>query len=196
MLLCSSAAMAHYILDYPQSRGFDDDKEPTAPCGGFDTVGNRTQFPLSNGFLEIESFHVKADIKINVAYGNAPSAADFTTAAATPASSISINHPGLACLPLDLSSFNGAANNTNATIQVVYNGGDSPLYQCADVVLVTSAPAFNQSMCVNNSNSSPSPSTSGSGTSPTNTSEAGAALSAKGIFTAAVAVLLTAALAL
>jgi hypothetical protein len=47
LLLCSSAAMAHYTLDYPLSRGFSDDNEPKAPCGGYDTVGNRTQFPLS-----------------------------------------------------------------------------------------------------------------------------------------------------
>lgn len=47
VLLCSSAAMAHYTLDYPASRGFNDDNEPTGPCGGFDTVKNRTEFPLS-----------------------------------------------------------------------------------------------------------------------------------------------------
>ncbi|KAI1308433.1 hypothetical protein EDD11_004284 [Mortierella claussenii] len=196
MLLCSSAAMAHYTLDYPASRGFSDDNEPTAPCGGFAAAGNRTQFPLTKGFLEISSFHVSADIKINVAYGNDPSAADFTAAAAAPAGSISINHPGQSCLPLDLSSFKGAANNTNATIQIVYNGGDSPLYQCADVVLVTSAPSFDQSKCVNGTGSTPSTTTTGSPTSPTKGPNAGTALSVKGATTAAAAVLLAAVLML
>lgn len=48
MLLCSSVAMAHYTLDYPPSRGFSDDDEPIAPCGGaaYNAAGNRTQFPL------------------------------------------------------------------------------------------------------------------------------------------------------
>jgi len=46
-LLCSSAVMAHFTLDYPVSRGFNDDAEPTGPCGGFDAVANRSQFPLS-----------------------------------------------------------------------------------------------------------------------------------------------------
>ncbi|KAF9085322.1 hypothetical protein BGX23_009790 [Mortierella sp. AD031] len=156
LLLCSSAAMAHYTLDYPPSRGFSDDDEPIAPCGGaaFNAAGTRTSFPLTKGFLQISSFHPTASVKVNVAYGNNPSAADFTTASLSPAASIQVTHPAQSCLPLDLSSFNGAVNNTNATIQLVYNGGDSPLYQCADVVLVTSAPSFDQSKCVDNPNSS------------------------------------------
>ena len=45
-LLCSSAVMAHFTLDYPTSRGFLDAAEGTASCGGFDALTNRTQFPL------------------------------------------------------------------------------------------------------------------------------------------------------
>ncbi|KAG0295589.1 hypothetical protein BGZ98_001331 [Dissophora globulifera] len=190
ILLCSSAAMAHFTLDYPASRGFNDDNEPTAPCGGFNTATNRTQFPLTKGFLEISSFHVSADMKINVVYGNDPAATDFTTAAATPASSISINHPGQACLPLDLSTFKGAANNINATIQIVYNGGDSPLYQCADVVLVTNATGFDQSKCVNDSGSGSSPT---GGATPTNKPSAAGALSAKGALSTVAAAMFMAA---
>lgn len=54
----------------------------------------------------------------------------------------------------------------NATIQVIYNGGDGSLYQCADVVLVTNATGFDQSKCVNNNGASPS--ASGSAPAPTN----------------------------
>ncbi|GAO19983.1 hypothetical protein UVI_02063340 [Ustilaginoidea virens] len=32
--LCS-VTYAHFLLKYPESIGFDDDKEDTAPCGGF-----------------------------------------------------------------------------------------------------------------------------------------------------------------
>ena len=133
---------------------------------------------------------MSANININVVYGDNPAAADFTAAAATPASSVALSHPGKACFPLDLSSFQGAANNTNATIQIVYSGGDSPLYQCADVVLVSSATGFDQTKCVNDSGSSTT--TSGSTATPTNASSAGAALSAKGAATAAAAVLVAA----
>ncbi|KAF9907156.1 hypothetical protein BX616_000519 [Lobosporangium transversale] len=193
LLLCSSAAMAHYTLDYPPTRGLNEDNEPIAPCGGFATVGQRSQFPLSKGFVTINSGHVKAEIKINVAYGNNPSEADFTAAASTPASSSSVNHPGSSCLPLDLSSFKGAADNTNATIQIVYNGGDSPLYQCADVILVNSAPSFDQSKCVNDDGKTPS--TTNPGANPSNTPSAGAVLSVKNAFTAAAAMAMAAALA-
>ncbi|KAG0001349.1 hypothetical protein BGZ80_004336 [Entomortierella chlamydospora] len=189
LLLCSSAAMAHFTLDYPQSRGFDDDKEGTAPCGGFDTVANRTQFPLTNGFLQINSRHVSAEITINVVIGSNPVAADFTTAAGTPANSTSLKHPGNACFPLDLSTFQGAANNTNATIQIVYNGGDSPLYQCSDVVLVTSAPSFDQTKCVNNDGSTSTSNSTTNGTS------AGTAISVKSTATAAAALLIAVAMA-
>ncbi|KAG0038429.1 hypothetical protein BGZ82_000253 [Podila clonocystis] len=187
MLLCSSAAMAHFTLDYPASRGFNDDNEPNAPCGGFDSVSNRTQFPISKGFLTIDSHHPTAQVKINVVYGNSPAAADFTAAAATPASSVSVTHPGHSCLQFDLSSFKGAANGTNATIQIVYNGGDSPLYQCTDVTLVTSA-NLDQTKCITDNGGSATP--SGSGTSPTPTGKnAGAVVSVKQSVTATVGLL-------
>ncbi|KAF8939298.1 hypothetical protein BGZ58_010195 [Dissophora ornata] len=167
LLLCSSSSvMAHFILDYPISRGFDDDAEPNAPCGGFNAVPtNRSMFPLSGGFIDINSFHVSSTVTINIALGNNPSAANFTAAAATPASSptsISINHPGHSCLSLNLTSFTGAVNNTNATIQVIYNGGDGELYQCADVVLVANATTFNMTQCITDNGASATP-TSGSG---------------------------------
>ncbi|KAF9927572.1 hypothetical protein BGZ75_003395 [Mortierella antarctica] len=190
-LLCSSAAMAHFTLDYPTSRGFSDDNEPVAPCGGFNNAANRTQFPLTKGFLQINSGHVSADIKVNVVYGNNPTAADFISAGATPASSLSVKNPGDSCLPLDLSTFKGATDKTNATIQIIYNGGDSPLYQCADVTLVSSAPAFDSSKC-KNVGAEPS-TTSPGGAAPSN---AGSLVSMKGAMTATVALIMTAVLTL
>ncbi|KAF9184675.1 hypothetical protein BGZ51_008642 [Haplosporangium sp. Z 767] len=179
LLLCSSAAMAHYTLDYPPTRGLNEDQEPTAPCGGFNTAGARTQFPLTKGFVQINSGHARSEVKVNVVYGNDPSVADFTTAAGTPAASLSVDHPGKVCVPVDLANFKGATDNTNATIQIVYNGGDSPLYQCTDVVLVTSAQGFDQTKCVNEQPAS-----------------AAAVVSVKSAATAVVAVLMAAAMAL
>lgn len=128
---------------------------------------------LAKGFLTINSFHVTATVNINVVIGNNPTAADFTTAASTPANTTKVSHPGHSCLPLDLSTFKGAANNTNATIQLVYNGGDSPLYQCADVVLVTTAASFNQSQCIEDNGTK-------TGSNPSPTGSAGTTVQAKG----------------
>lgn len=165
LLLCtSSSVMAHFILDYPVSRGFNDDAEPNAPCGGFDSAPtNRSMFPITNGFVDINSFRISTTIVVNIALGNNPAAADFTAAAAKPASpATSINHPGHSCLSFNLTSFAGAANNTNVTIQVVYNGGDGILYQCADIVLVTSAPSFDMKQCIVGNGASANATSSGS----------------------------------
>ncbi|KAF9184673.1 hypothetical protein BGZ51_008640 [Haplosporangium sp. Z 767] len=179
LLLCSSAAMAHYSLDYPPTRGESESQETVAPCGGFNTAGARTQFPLTKGFVQLNSGHPKSKVKINVIYGSNPSAADFTAAADKPAASLTIDTPGKVCVPVDLSKSKDAVANTNATIQVVYDDGDSPLYQCTDIVLVTSAPGFDQTKCVNEK--------------PTN---AAAVVSVKSAATAVVAVLMAAAMAL
>ncbi|KAF9121092.1 hypothetical protein BGW39_010853 [Mortierella sp. 14UC] len=189
MLLCSSAVMAHYTLDYPPSRGFSDDDEPIAPCGGatYNAAGARTPFPLTKGFLQISSFHPTASVQVNIAYGNNPTAADFTTASSTPAGTIQVTHPFQSCLPLDLSTFKGAANNTNATIQLVYNGGDSPLYQCADVILVTSASTFDQSKCVDNANGNGPSTTSPDTSKPSNSASAFSVKGATAATAAAVA---------
>ncbi|KAF9208706.1 hypothetical protein BGZ49_007890 [Haplosporangium sp. Z 27] len=56
---------------------------------------------------------------------------------------------------LNLSTFN-ATNNTNAFIQIVYNGGNSPLYLYVCVVLVTSVPGFNQTKFFNDNSSTSS----------------------------------------
>lgn len=46
---------AHFRMISPASRGFDDAKIATFPCGGFDAVQtNRTLFTLSGGSIALE----------------------------------------------------------------------------------------------------------------------------------------------
>ncbi|CAG8489888.1 1501_t:CDS:2 [Dentiscutata erythropus] len=49
LLVIFNVVNAHFQLQAPKPRGFEDAKEPTAPCGGFDSVGNITDFPISQG---------------------------------------------------------------------------------------------------------------------------------------------------
>ncbi|KAF9167426.1 hypothetical protein BGX21_010532 [Mortierella sp. AD011] len=186
LLLCSSASvMAHFMLVYPPSRGFNDDAEPNAPCGGFNTVQtNRSMFPLTDGFVDINSFHPSSTVTINVAIGSNPNTSDFTAAAA---SSIAINHPGHACLSFNLTSIPGAANNTNATIQLVYSGGDGSLYQCADVVLVTSAPGFDKTQCITDNGSNTTTATSGADSRVSSVGVSGVMASVLGVVVATLA---------
>jgi hypothetical protein len=129
ILTALSSVQAHYQLTYPQSRGFIDTSEPIAPCGGFNTVNTtRAEFPLKNGFLEINSEHVQYQYTVNLALNSNPSAADFSSQNASVASG-SNSFPQQACLPVDLSKLSGAVDGTPATFQVVFNAGDGILYQ-------------------------------------------------------------------
>ncbi|KAL7930296.1 hypothetical protein V8C35DRAFT_313494 [Trichoderma chlorosporum] len=54
ILSLASVSSAHFLLNYPTSIGFDDDKEGTAPCGGFTP-------DLSSGSKQLVDFHVGGD---------------------------------------------------------------------------------------------------------------------------------------
>ena len=57
-LVAAFPAFAHYTLDYPPTSGFDEDKEPNSPCGGFNPdVTNLTAWPLGGGQISIDSHH-------------------------------------------------------------------------------------------------------------------------------------------
>lgn len=97
--------------------------------GGFDVVQTRTEFPLKNGFVEINSEHISYTYTVNVLVNNDPTVAAFSTSNLTQVASGSRNYPQSACLQLDLGNSSSVANGVNATIQVVFNGGDGLLYQ-------------------------------------------------------------------
>ncbi|KAI9263167.1 hypothetical protein BDA99DRAFT_407798, partial [Phascolomyces articulosus] len=153
---------AHYQLTYPQSRGFNEDREPTAPCGGFDSVSSRSQFPLQNGFVQINSGHTDYTYEVKLVTNSTnPTASDFTSAPTVAKGSR--NYPADACLPIDLGNVQGLSAGTNATIQVVYDGGDGLLYQCADVTLAENPSSFNTTACVNADGSNPTAAPSNGG---------------------------------
>lgn len=53
-LSLASLSSAHFLMNYPDSIGFDDDKEGTSPCGGFTP-------DLSSGSKQLVDFHVGGD---------------------------------------------------------------------------------------------------------------------------------------
>ena len=60
-LLCIQAS-AHFMLNYPTSLGFVDEKEGTAPCGGFDvTFNNASDFHVDGDAVALTSTHPQAD---------------------------------------------------------------------------------------------------------------------------------------
>ena len=64
---------AHFQLNSPSARGFDEDSLATFPCGGQDTVSNnRSVFPLAGGPIQLNMEHDHADVQVLLALGNDP----------------------------------------------------------------------------------------------------------------------------
>lgn len=131
-LVCfQNFVLAHYQIIYPGTRGFDEGKEPVAPCGGFDTVGSqRFRIPKS-AFITISSGHTAYTYVINALYSSNPSAADFSGTNVKQVTEGVRRFPEAACLPVNFGS--EVQDGTNATLQLVYNGGDGLLYQVSDL---------------------------------------------------------------
>ena len=125
LLLLAPAISAHFTLDYPPSFGFDEDKEPTAPCGGFNFQGQTTDFSLAatSGYVQVDSHHPSATLQINAIPG-----LENVTATSTGLTlkTFSMTGLGTACLPVSVPS---SAPLGNYTLQVIFNGPDGILYQ-------------------------------------------------------------------
>lgn len=128
LITMQSMALAHFTLTYPTSRGFEESKEPLAPCGGFDTPSaQRIQLPLKSAFVQIDSGHTAYSFVVNALAKNDPINPDFISSNLVQVAQGGRTYPQAACLPL---TFNDSFKpNTNVTIQVAYNGGDGSLYQ-------------------------------------------------------------------
>lgn len=124
-------ALAHFELKYPSTRGFDEDKESTFPCGGFDTVSSqRTDFPMSGAPIQINLGHQQTNVAVYLAVGDNPGDG-FST----------VLHPqfqvsgfGNFCLgDVSIPSSLNVTEGTKATIQVITNAhGEGGLYQVGE----------------------------------------------------------------
>ncbi|PQE07180.1 GPI anchored protein [Rutstroemia sp. NJR-2017a BVV2] len=136
----SHIASAHFTLDYPAARGFDEDLFTQFPCGGQNEVTNRTLWPLSGGEIALNMRDASANVKVLIGFGNDVGSRFETVLRQTFADS----GTGTFCMtgfqiPAGLSVTDGM----NATIQVITGGsgmsrrGDASggLYNCADIAL-------------------------------------------------------------
>ncbi|PPR01185.1 hypothetical protein CVT24_006061 [Panaeolus cyanescens] len=174
-LFLASAVHAHFQLQYPPPRGvFVEDNEPKF-CGksphsfkvmdaddesnadGYTNVTtNRTHFPLTGGAFSWNSEHPQWVSAFFISTTNATSFNDFTQVNGF----MNGEGEGVVCVDLDLKSSNatGLTNGQNVTIQVLFSGGDGPLYQCADLILDDSAQqGVLGPPCTKNFTSSPAP---------------------------------------
>lgn len=119
LLLLPLITTAHFILDYPPARGFDEDKLPTFPCAGFPVSSNRSDWPISGGKIALTMGHDQALVQVLLGIGNDVGEAFNYILLPT------IQEQGLGnfCITdLQLPTGLNVTDGTNATIQVVTNG--------------------------------------------------------------------------
>jgi len=169
-------ANAHFQLQFPAPRGpFVEDNEPRF-CDGYTNVTtNRTQFPMSGGYIALNSEHPKWTATVLVATSQDPTSfGDFKQSIPF----FQVNGEGQFCIPFNLSSTNvtGLSAGQNLTLQFEFDGGDGALFQCADITL---ANTVSLASCSNGTgvstasgSSSATASSSASGTSQTSRNDA------------------------
>ncbi|GAA5986191.1 hypothetical protein JCM10908_006450 [Rhodotorula pacifica] len=172
---------AHFTLDYPTSRGFDEDIEPQF-CGGFSTPSSqRSPFPLSGSApVLIDSHHPSAIVGMFLSFDSNPTNfSQFNQTSSGQQYGLlsnfgSITGNGKFCFQVDVASLgvNGLSNGSLATLQVEFNGGDGSLFQCADLVLVDNYSVPSNVTCKNGTASA---SSSGSASSAAQSSASGSA---------------------
>ncbi|KAL8638492.1 MAG: hypothetical protein Q9228_004357 [Teloschistes exilis] len=116
----SSLATAHFTLDYPPARGFDEDQLGTFPCGGQNTISsNRTTWPLAGGPIQLTMEHDHAAVQVLIALGNDVTN-NFNAILVPTTQEEGI---GKFCLSdVKVPESLGIKEGDNATIQVVTNG--------------------------------------------------------------------------
>ncbi|KIM48435.1 hypothetical protein M413DRAFT_440167 [Hebeloma cylindrosporum] len=145
----AAAVNAHFQLQYPPPRGvFVEDDEPTFCDGYLTAVSNRSEFPLSGGFFSLNSEHPKWTAGVLIS--TLPDPKSFNNFSQVN-SFFQIQGEGAFCIPLDFSKSNVTSLSTgqNVTIQIVFDGGDGQLYQCADLTLSNSFTIPTNVSCTN-----------------------------------------------
>ncbi|KAH8079961.1 hypothetical protein HD553DRAFT_126541 [Filobasidium floriforme] len=146
-LAAAATVSAHFTLDYPPTRGFDDDKEPEF-CGGFtDPSSPRNVVPLTGNVpIHLDSHHASAAVALLISSKEDPQ--NFDDFSSTLAKSWFQMPQGETCFNVDFSSLGmNFVNGSQVTIQVQYNGGDGNLFQCSDLVLVDGAQVPSNETC-------------------------------------------------
>ncbi|KAH6563650.1 hypothetical protein BASA50_010349 [Batrachochytrium salamandrivorans] len=137
IIAIAQPAFAHFRLMSPLPRVYDDLLMLDAPCGGSNSTTVRYPFPIKGGTVNVQAYHSNGAMTFGISFINAPmTQADFATAWQSPRT---LGPIGAYSFPnLDMSVLPGAKVGGNATLQLVFNGGDGMLYQCTDITFTAS----------------------------------------------------------
>ncbi|KAF7114809.1 hypothetical protein CNMCM5793_000348 [Aspergillus hiratsukae] len=153
LLSLAPIVAAHFHLEYPISRGFDEDTMPDFPCGGMAQSSNRTQVSISAGSFPValRMGHAETAVEFLLALGSDPGTNYNITLHPT----FRVQGLGEFCVPhvvFDESVLGtNITDGMNATLQVQSNGDPTGgLYACADIQFSSSVQYEEPSSCSNN----------------------------------------------
>lgn len=169
LLAIASLTSAHFNLEFPPARDFNERTLDQFPCGGFNTPSTRTPWPISGGQIALKMGHTQSNVEVLIAVGNNPGSAFNTVIRPT----FLQTGLGAFCMTgLTLPSSINVTEGINATIQVITNGDpDGGLYNCADITFSSTAAAAGS--CTNATGVTVGTATISGNPNGTTTSEAG-----------------------
>ncbi|KAI0271525.1 hypothetical protein BC834DRAFT_447603 [Gloeopeniophorella convolvens] len=161
-----TSVTAQFQLSFPPPRGpFVEGSETTFCDNHPHAASNRCQFPLSKGFITLNSVDPSWNLGVLVSTVQDPTSfEDFTSTTGKYTEQdvrnfASTTGEGDFCISLDLSKtgIKGVQDDANVTIQLIYynGGGDGNLYQCADLTLSKSFNIPSDIKCSNASTNTP-----------------------------------------
>ncbi len=133
LCLLATTVTGHFVLDYPTSIGFDDEKLVEGPCGSFDPTDRSagvTKWSLGGSNIAIISTHDHVTWELNVALTSAP------TNWLPLVQQFGQEGVGNICLQNVPASAFSAWVGKPAILQVVQHGHDGTLYQVRSQISV------------------------------------------------------------
>ncbi|EME47315.1 hypothetical protein DOTSEDRAFT_69295 [Dothistroma septosporum NZE10] len=161
-LAAASLSAAHFTLTWPTTAGFNDDDEPTAPCGGATVIVNDTapEINVDRFAVAIYSSHPAGNWTFRATQSTG---APYNFTEIVP--SVTSTGPGDFCLTDLRIPYGSSWVGSSGILQVIDNSVDGTLYQCAPVKFVAGANSTTGSSCRNNTGFSASFSSAQSSTS-------------------------------
>ncbi|KAJ3218279.1 hypothetical protein HDU67_006252 [Dinochytrium kinnereticum] len=141
--LAPQAADAYFVLSSPLSRGFNEDKSTVAPCGDYNEFVNPVNLPKTTT-ISIASFDFTGNFTVGIGYPTGIMGLEFFPIAqgVVPQFILPQALPFNITAEIDLPKGPSGviwSPDTPAIVQVVFESEGVTRYQCADVVVESSA---------------------------------------------------------